>query len=162
MNHVTLIFTFIFISLLSGCATTKQDERVCPKVFIHSDKSDFELSDTEKRLICGDPEEDAYKLIPSYQASYMLTGFLQSKGYSTPRFEYEGDLLHVYPGKQSFVEKIIVVSDHEDDSKMVEKEMFRKFKGEIITPKLLDAIEAPVTDLFAQQHLSMCQGWFNR
>lgn len=142
MNHVTLFFIFIFISLLSGCATTKQDERVCPKIFIHSDKSDFSLSDTEKRLICGDPEEDAYKVIPSYQASYMLTGFLQSKGYSTPRFEYVGDLLHVYPGKQSFVEKIIVVSDHEDDSKMVEKEMFRKFKGEVITPKLLDAIEA--------------------
>ncbi len=142
MNHINLFFLLTAFLIFSGCATTKKDERICPKIFVHSEKSDFELSETEKRLVCGDTEEEAYKVIPSYQASYMLTGFLQSKGYSTPRFEYEGDLLHVYPGEQSFVEKVIVISDRPEDSKMVEKEIFRKFKDEVITPKILDAIEA--------------------
>lgn len=133
---------FIFLFLLSACASTPKNEKLCPKIYLHAEDRDLALSETEERLICGDKEEDAYKLIPSYQASYMLTGFLQSKGYSTPKFEYEGDLLHVYPGEKSHVQKIVVVSDSASDNEIVEKEIFRKFKDEVITPKLLDAIEA--------------------
>lgn len=155
MNYYSFILPFTAILFLSSCATTKKDEKLCPKIYMHSAETDFELSDTEKRLICGDQEEEAYKVIPSYQASYMLTGFLQSKGYSTPRFEYEGDLLHVYPGEQSRVEKIIVEADQAEDSALIEKEMFRKFKGEVITPKLLDQIEAQSLSLL-RNHTYPC------
>lgn len=129
------------IIFLQACASTPKSDKLCPKIYIHS-KDEFELSETETRLICGDPEVDAYKVIPSYQASYMLTGFLQSRGYSQPRFEYEGDLLHVYPENTSHLKHIIVVSDNELDNEMVRDEMMRLYGDEIITPKLLDSIEA--------------------
>ena len=103
MNLSNLFLTLIMFFLLQGCASTISNEKtdkLCSKIFLHSknqSENDIELSETEKRLICGDDEVDAYKVIPSYQASYMLTGLLQSRGYANPRFEYEGDLLHVYP-----------------------------------------------------------------
>lgn len=114
---------------------------MCPKITIHSAEK-FELTDTEKRLICGDPDSVAYKVIPSYQASYMLTGFLQSRGYSNPRFEYNNDLLDVYPEEKSHLKKVIVNTGFEEDDKAVEKEIMRHYKKEVITPKLLDSIEA--------------------
>jgi outer membrane translocation and assembly module TamA len=141
MNLSNLFFTIIFLFLLQSCASAPKSDKLCPKIYIHS-KDEFELTDTEKRLICGDAEVDAYKVIPSYQASYILTGLLQSRGYSQPRFEYEGDLLHVYPESQSHVKHVIVLSDNDADNEMIAAEIMRKYGEEIITPKLLDAIEA--------------------
>lgn len=140
MNLSNLFFTIIFLFLLQACASAPKSDKLCPKIYIHS-KDEFELSDTEQRLICGDSEVDAYKVIPSYQASYMLTGLLQSRGYSQPRFEYEGDLLHVYPENKSHLQHVIVVSDNVADNEMVAAEIMRKYGEEVITPKLLDAIE---------------------
>ena len=140
MNLANLFFTIIFLFLLQACASTPKNDKLCPKIYIHS-KDEFELSDTEKRLICGDPEVEAYKVIPSYQASYMLTGLLQSRGYSQPRFEYEGDLLHVFPENKSHLKQVVVVSDIDGDNEMVSEEIMRKYEDEVITPKLLDAIE---------------------
>ncbi len=141
MNLSNLFFSIIFLFLLQACASSKpKSDKLCPKIYIHSDDV-IELSETENRLICGDSEVDAYKVIPSYQASYMLTGLLQSRGYSQPRFEYVGDLLHVYTEKKSYLKHVIVVSGNEADNKMVEDEVMRQYEGEIITPKLLDAIE---------------------
>lgn len=143
--NIFLILTLLF--LFSGCASSKKvNENLCPKIFIHTDE-DIKLSETEERLICGDKEEEAYKLIPSYQASYMLTGFLQSKGYSMPRFEYLGDELHVYPGVQSRVEKIIVTSESPADTLNVDHQLLKRFHDEVITPKLLDEMEAQALTL---------------
>lgn len=141
MNLSNLIISLIFVTLLAGCASTPKNDKLCPKIFIHS-KDDFELSDTEKRLICGDESLEAYKVIPSYQASYMLTGFLQSRGYSQPRFEYEGDLLHVYPEEKSRIKHVVVVTEKEADALLVEHEIMRKYKNDVITPKLLNDVEA--------------------
>lgn len=141
MNLSNLFFTFIFLFLLQACASAPKSDKLCPKIYIHS-KDEFELSDTEKRLICGDPDVEAYKVIPSYQASYMLTGLLQSRGYSKPRFEYEADILHVYPENKSYLNHVIVLSDNPADNEMVSKEIMRKYGEDVITPKLLDVIEA--------------------
>ncbi len=142
MKLLNISSIFIIMCLYFGCASSKKtNDKLCQKIFIHTDE-DISLTATEERLICGDKEEEAYKLIPSYQASYMLTGFLQSKGYSMPRFEYEGDNLHVYPGKQSSVEKIVIVSTNPDDSKRVERELLKRYRNDVITPKLLDEMEA--------------------
>lgn len=141
MNLSNLFITFIFLFLLHACASAPKSDKLCPKIFIHSN-DEFKLSETESRLICGDSEVDAYKVIPSYQASYMLTGLLQSRGYSQPRFEYVDDLLHVYPEKKSYLKQVIVISDNEADNKLVEAEVMRHYEDEIITPKLLDEIEA--------------------
>jgi outer membrane translocation and assembly module TamA len=145
MNSSNFFITLITLLLIASCASAPKTDQLCPKVYLHTNeksRDEFELSDTEKRLVCGDTEAEAYKVIPSYQASYLLTGFLQSRGYSQPRFEYVGDLLHVYPEKKSYVKEVIVVSDNAADSEMVKKEIMRKYKKEVITPKLLDEIEA--------------------
>ena len=141
MNPNKLLFFILTTLFFTSCAHTQKNKKLCPKITIHSaDK--FELTETEERLICGDPESEAYKLIPSYQASYMLTGFLQSRGYSSPRFVYTEDFLDVYPEEKSYVTKVIVNSGNEQDNKIVEKEIMRHYKKELITPKLLDSIEA--------------------
>ena len=143
MKFKNLFFTTALTLFLTACASAPKSDRICPKIIVHTKESmdEFELNETETRLICGDAENSAYKLIPSYQASYMLTGLLQSRGYSQPRFEYEGDLLHVYPENKSFVKEVVVISDNPNDSEMIKKEVLRKFKKEVITPKLLDEIE---------------------
>ena len=132
--------------ILESCSHLSREEKICPKITVHSPEK-FELSETEKRLICGDPTSTGYKLIPSYQASYLLTGFLQSRGYSSPNFEYKADLLDVYPEEKSYVKKIIVQSDSSQDNELIEREIFRHFKKELITPKLLDAIESEAITL---------------
>jgi translocation and assembly module TamA len=144
-----IFISFFIILFFAGCASTPQTDKLCPKVFIHTkeDMKEFKLSDTEKKLVCGDESVEAYKVIPSYQASYMLTGFLQSRGYSQPRFEYVDDLLHVYPEEKSYLKHAIVLSDNEGFSKEVEDEIMRKYKKKVITPKLLDDIEAATVNL---------------
>lgn len=146
MNLFNLLFALVVCFLFQSCASSnKKNDKLCPKIFLHSEdqtQDSIELSETEKRLICGDSEVDAYKVIPSYQASYMLTGLLQSRGYSSPRFEYDGDLLHVYPEKKSYLKKVIVISDIKEESSLVADEMTRLYGDEVITPKLLDRIEA--------------------
>lgn len=137
-NLFILIITLIFYQ---SCAHTPKNKKICPKITIHSDEN-FELTETEQRLICGDPDSIAYKVIPSYQASYMLTGFLQSRGYATPRFEYVGDSLEVYPEVKSHISKVTVISNKAESNKIVEEEILRQFKREVITPKLVDSIEA--------------------
>ena len=141
MNLSNLFFTIILLFLFQGCASKPpKNDKLCAKVYLHSDE-DLELSEIENRLVCGDNEVDAYKLIPSYQASYILTGLLQSRGYSQPRFEYVGDLLHVYTEKKSYLKHVIVISENEEYNKLVEAEVMRQYENEIITPKLLDVIE---------------------
>ncbi len=141
MNPSNFFFTIILLFLFQACATSKpKNDKLCPKVYLHSD-DELELNETENRLVCGDSEVEAYKLIPSYQASYILTGFLQSRGYSQPRFEYVGDLLHVYTERKSYLKHVVVVSENEEYNKLVEAEVMRQYADEIITPKLLDAIE---------------------
>lgn len=156
MNLSNLFFTIIFLFFFQACATSipKKSDKLCPKIYIHSDEI-IELSETESRLICGDNEVDAYKIIPSYQASYILTGLLQSRGYSQPRFEYIGDLLHVYTEKKSYLKHIVVISKNEKDNKMVEAEVMRQYENEIITPKLLDVIEKD-TLKFLRNHTYPC------
>jgi translocation and assembly module TamA len=139
-SKINFYFLFILITLAS-CASTPKSAQICPKIFIHSDE-EIELSDTERRLICGDQDEKAYTLIPSYQASYLLTGFFQSRGYSQPRFEYEGDVLHAYPDDKSRLKHVVVISENESDSQLIVDEIMQKYKKDIITPKLLDEIEA--------------------
>jgi translocation and assembly module TamA len=146
MKPISFIFVALALFLFESCSHTPKDEKICPKITIHSVDT-FELNDTEKRLICGDINSVGYKVIPSYQASYLLTGFLQSRGYSSPRFEYNDDLLEVYPEKKSYLKKVIVQSDSAFDNKLVEKEIMRHYKMELITPKLLDAIEVDTLSL---------------
>ncbi len=130
----------ILIFFLFGCAHKERNFNLCPKISIHSpDKIDF--SDTEKRLVCGDPEEEAYKHIPAYQAKFSMQGFLQSKGYSSPDIKQMGDSLEVYTGEQTRLNSVEVNSDIVADSEKLQKNMYRHHRKEVLTPKLLDDLE---------------------
>lgn len=142
-------FIFTFMSLfLFNMAWAKVE--ICPEVIVHGD-DDIELSDTERRMVCGDPKLDAYREIPAYQAQYFFRGFLQSRGYLNPEFNIEDKLLHVHVGKKAHLKKIIVNAEEGKKEDKVKEEIKRFFKGKLVTPKLLDGIEADSVEVLRRR-----------
>lgn len=143
MTKVLLLLTIFVISCSSH---TKK--KVCPQIYIHGK---LKLTDTEKKLICGDNKLEGYRDIPTYQASYYLTGFLQSRGYLQPEFKVEEDILHVHLNEQTFVKKVRVLSDHEDENLFVKEEIRRLYKRKLLTTGLLNSIEAEAHGIIRQR-----------
>lgn len=143
MKFRIIHFIFLLVGPISlpGCSSTPVNEELCPNIFIYSPEK-VELNETEKRLVCGDPSDESYKVVPLYQAKYMLQGFLQSKGYSHPRFVYDESILNVYTEEKSHLKKIDFKSDNEIETKKLQKKILKRFRNAEITPKLLDQIEA--------------------
>jgi translocation and assembly module TamA len=142
--HYPSILLIIFFFLSNASAT----EQLCPTIML--DGPDIELSATEKRLVCGDQQLEAYKEIPSYEASYILTGFLQSRGYLKPTFELVNNVLNVKIGKKSFVKKIRVISENTKLKKIVKSELRRLYRRKILTTSVLNSIEAEALSLVRQ------------
>lgn len=115
-------------------------DKLCPEVVLHGEK-DVELTETELRLVCGDDKVEAYKEIPDYQASFLLTGFLQSRGYLRPKFETIDGVLHVQVGKKSEVKKILLDSPDLKSGSVVKKKIRQLYRHETLTPRTLDEIE---------------------
>lgn len=135
MIKVALLLTSLLISV-----SVFSKEKICRHVFIHG--GEIDLTDTEKQLICGDKKVEAYKDIPNYQASFYLTGFLQSRGYLQPRFETEDDILHAHIGEKTYVKKVKVLSELEEENDFVKEEIRRLHKGKLLTTAELNSIEA--------------------
>lgn len=144
MNKVALLL----LSLILPFSAFSKD-KVCSHVYIHGDEID--LTDTEKQLVCGDKKVDAYKDIPTYQASFYLTGFLQSRGYLQPEFKTENDVLHTYVGKKTYVKKIKVLSDLEKENAFVSSELKRLYRGKLLTTSELNSIEAEAHSIIRQR-----------
>lgn len=136
--------SLMLLAILLGCASQKKASEsvyMCPKVVVHSSEK-FKLSEVESNLICGDEDSEAYKVIPSYQAEFLLRGYFQNLGYSNTRFEFQKDVLHVYPNGKNLISSIKVLSTNARINEDVAKEIDRKFKKEIITPGVLNSIES--------------------
>jgi len=134
------IFYLILVCFLWSCAHKERSFNLCPQISIRSpDKIEF--TDTEKRLVCGDPDDEAYKNIPVYQARFSMRGFLQSKGYSRPDILQEGEKLIVSTGEKTKLNAVEVHSDILVDSEKLQKNMYRHHRKEVLTPKLLDDLE---------------------
>lgn len=133
---LTAVFFFI-----TSCASKKERHaQLCPKVALHSpEKIDF--SDTEKRLVCGDPQEPAYQNIPAYQAKFAMEAILQSKGYAKPDIQIVGDSIQVNTNKQTRLRSVVVNSEIVADSEKLQTKLYRTNRLEVLTPKLLDAME---------------------
>ena len=117
-----------------------KDVELCPKVILHTkDKIDF--TDTEKRLLCGDPNDPAYKMIPGYQAKFSMEAFLQSRGYSRPDFKYEGDILHAYSQDKTRLSSVTALTDTGNNSKELADSIYSHNRKESLTPQLLDSLE---------------------
>lgn len=123
--------------------------RLCSTVKVHGKKIKF--TKTEKQLVCGDSKSHAYKKIPDYEASFIMTGFLQSRGYLEPEFETKGDVLHVYTGKTSVIKRFKIISENKKLAKVVKKELNRLFRKKLLSTDILNSVEADALALVRQR-----------
>ena len=135
---VVKLFAFILILLSSFPLHAKLE--ICRGVVVHG--HDLDLSDTEKRMVCGDKRLSAYRNIPAYEAKYFFQGFLQSRGHLSPEFKIENDVLHVYPGKKSKVENISVTARNHGQEEDIEEELEQLYEEEVLDTSTLNAVEA--------------------
>jgi translocation and assembly module TamA len=130
---LTLVSLFSFMPALA-----KQE--LCSTVVLHG-KNEIEFTAVEKRMVCGDPQLPAYKIIPSYQAALFMTGFLQSRGFLNPEFETIEEVLHVKTGRKSELKLLEVSHDNNKESKIVKDELTRRFEKRMLNPQLLNRLE---------------------
>lgn len=102
----------------------------------------LKLNDNEKRLLCGDPKEAAYKSIPAYQAEYFLKGFLESRGYLRPELKIEDGKLFADRGPISKVRKIYVKPEDHKKKDHVQYELRQLYRNRILATSTLNGIEA--------------------
>lgn len=125
-------------------------DKICSRVIVHG-TNDLDLSETEKRLVCGDKKVVAYQDIPPYQASYSMTGFLQARSYLQPRFETVGEVLHVYIGKKARLKKIRIIYANDKGRRFIRQELKRLYLKKELNPVLISTIEAGALSLLRQR-----------
>jgi translocation and assembly module TamA len=140
LSFILLIFFLTY--------SAQASDKLCSTIVYHGDALHF--TETEKRLVCGDKSLEAYKDIPSYEASYIMTGFLQSRGYLSPRYESIDNVLHVHSGKKSFVKKFQVVSNETKVLTLVKHKLRKLFKRRLLSTSTLDSIEAEALSILRQ------------
>lgn len=141
---------FTLLIVISSCRSKPTTIELCEKITLHSTQK-IELTDAEKKLVCGDKDVPAYKVIPAYQARFSFDGFLQSRGFIRPEYRYENDHLHVYTGEKSYLDSVEVHSNDPLYSNLVQKEIRRRFKKDELTPKLLDQLEKHAKSILRDQ-----------
>lgn len=139
----------LLIIILNTSYFALAETKVCDRLIIHGDDKNIELSETEKKLVCGDPKNAAYKNIPSYQASYFLTGFFQSRGYLRPSFETKDNVLHAHTGDLVELTKVEIVGGRKKDRKVVKREVERRYLDQVITPDLINAFDDRVEQVLS-------------
>ncbi|MBC7691281.1 MAG: BamA/TamA family outer membrane protein [Methylotenera sp.] len=137
----SLALSCLFCPIPQAQAKKLKEEKPCPHITIKGENIP-KFTDTEKRLICGDPKTDdavgdSWKSIPNSQAKFSLDTFLQSRGYFDAVYEMREDGFSVNVGKPTQVKALVGVGSPPD------LELFRKRRvvGEILTPALLDKVE---------------------
>ncbi|MBI3547522.1 MAG: BamA/TamA family outer membrane protein [Elusimicrobia bacterium] len=100
------------------------------------------LTDTEKRLVCGDSSTEGWREVPLNQAEYFLAPILQKRGYHNPVFTITERTLTVDAGDKTRVRSLRVdgLPVSIDPSKL------RKIRGQTLTPKQLDRTKAALLD----------------
>lgn len=118
-------------------------EKLCPDLLIIGAIQPA-WTGVEKRLICGDPESEAWRTIPFSQKKYNIRNFLQERAYLNPLF--------VPPMKDDREMKVIVgwqtqVTDVQvmGAEGIVDIHRKRDLLGSPLTPAILSAIEKWVT-----------------
>jgi translocation and assembly module TamA len=128
-------------------AQSAADERIrqdapCPEILIRGHDPDLGLSDSERKLVCGDPKSPSWKRIPLAQARYTLKSFLQARGYLHPSFsEDAAGRLIVDLGPPTLVTEVRAVGAPEG----LRIDRKRKVVGQRLTPTLLSDLEGWAT-----------------
>ena len=121
--------------LLAASSSAKE---LCPRVRFVGEAP--KLSETEKRLVCGDPDSDGWKNVSLPQAKDFVTAFLQARGKHFPSFKAEGETLVVEVGTTTIVRKL--TGSGLDGVYDLGKR--RKITGQPLTPDLLDKVKKGV------------------
>ncbi len=137
MRPIAFIFLMIFTSALHA------DVTYCPGIKISGEKMKF--SDTELRLICGDPKSHAWKFVPPYQAQFILKGFLQSRGFLDPTFTIKDGVLVVENGALSRVNEVTVISENRKLARKIQRAVKRIYRNKELTTSMLNSMEAETT-----------------
>lgn len=111
-------------------------EAPCPRLVFKG--GGISLTAAEKRLVCGDPDSEAWSDVPGAQARRFLRVILQNRGYHEPAFRAEGEVLSVDIGPRSKVAAFLAEGLPPD----IDPGKQRGFVGEVLTPALLDRAEA--------------------
>jgi translocation and assembly module TamA len=142
MIQLVLIGLFIGVYPLSGMA---KDEpvKLC-RTFVLSHRLKVELSDVEKKLVCGDTESsevsnEGWRTIPRPQARFLLKNFLQDRGYLHPKFSQSADD-HVNYVDLGEVTRVTRLSVH-GGPELLAIQRKRKIVGEPLTPAILEVIQ---------------------
>ncbi|MDP3542138.1 MAG: BamA/TamA family outer membrane protein [Elusimicrobiota bacterium] len=130
--------SFLF-SLWILFAAQARAEPPCPRLVFAGEE--IGLDKAEKRLVCGDPDSEAWSKVPAAQARAFLRVILQNRGYHAPTFRADGQVLTVDIGTRTVVTDFLAEGLPVD----VDPGKQRRFVGEALTPKLLDRAEAALS-----------------
>jgi len=128
MQVLGLLGVLLFLSNVSTAQT------LCRHIEIRG--GEISLSETETRLVCGDPTREAWKNVPLTQGLFHLRTFLQDRGYYNTRSDIERGRATVNLGSQTFVSSLRA------DGLPAEIPLytFRRVRQELLTPAFLDRL----------------------
>ncbi|MCM2303676.1 MAG: BamA/TamA family outer membrane protein [Elusimicrobia bacterium] len=111
---------------------------VCPGVAFEG--AAIDLTAVERRLVCGDPDSEAWREVPKAQARRFLKAFLQQRGYHYPRIDDAGPGLRVDPGEKTVIKAL----EGDNLPPGVDLSKRRRVVGEAMTPAMLDKLKADI------------------
>ena len=129
----------VALLLLASLAGAEKGAESCPGVVFAGAR--IELTAVERRLVCGDPESEAWKSVPREQAQKFLQAFLQQRAYLHPVFTVRGGELVVDSGPRTVVRRL--KGDNLPAGVDLSKQ--RRVVGAPLTPALLDRVSATLS-----------------
>lgn len=123
-----------FLSALLGAVSAAGPEP-CPGVVFEGPA--LSLTDSERRMVCGDPESEVWRDLPRSQVERYLRAFLQQRAHHFPVFTLRGRTLVVDPGRRTLVTKLTGLGLPEG----LDLGKRRRVVGRPLTPVLLDSVK---------------------
>ncbi len=118
-------------------------QQLCPKLALRG-KVKLSFSETEKKLVCGDPKSESWKDIPHSQAFFNLRTFLQDKGYYLSTIA-STDPFIIDLGSPSYSTGVVIKEKANAEPSfelltIIEVASMRRLKGILLTPSFLDQV----------------------